>query len=163
MAKSWTMTVEHAAHAEAFPPRAGYTCGAHSETYGGGCFNCGWNPERKPRKVTVSELDKAQARVMGAVETAFAFARTEVMLDSCSINSPKARESAARSWEAFASHIGSEALRGQVEHLSAMHHARDAAYRLSAAMRMGHDAEEQLESLAWHCMCVSSIVREASA
>ena len=42
-------------------------------------------------------------------------------------------------------------------------HARDAAYRLSAAMRMGHDAEEQLESLAWHCMCVSSIVSEASA
>lgn len=25
-------------------PRPGYKCGV--ETYGGGCFNCGWNPER---------------------------------------------------------------------------------------------------------------------
>lgn len=33
---------QHAEYAAANPPRAGYSCGTHSETFGGGCFNCGW-------------------------------------------------------------------------------------------------------------------------
>ncbi len=33
---------QHAAWAKLNPPREGYTCGPHAETFGGGCFNCGW-------------------------------------------------------------------------------------------------------------------------
>jgi hypothetical protein len=32
----------HAEYAKLNPPREGYTCGPHAETFGGGCFNCGW-------------------------------------------------------------------------------------------------------------------------
>jgi len=44
MNKPWTMTSEHAKYAESNPPREGYICGGHAETFGGGCFNCGWQP-----------------------------------------------------------------------------------------------------------------------
>lgn len=40
----------HAAFAEAFPPREGYKCSAKPDTYGGGCFNCGWNTARDARR-----------------------------------------------------------------------------------------------------------------
>ena len=46
-ARRWTMTAEHAKYATANPPRDGFTCNASAETYGGGCFNCGWNTERE--------------------------------------------------------------------------------------------------------------------
>lgn len=163
MAKSWVMTEDHAAFAAKFPPREGYKCGSHAETYSGGCFNCGWKPDAKPRKVTISDLDEAQARVMGAIESAFAFAGTEVMLDSCDIRNRRERENAARSWEVMAEHIGREARRGQVEHYAAMNHARDAAYRLSEALFMGHEAAERLKSCHWHCACVSDITLKAQA
>jgi len=45
VAKAWTMTEAHKAHAAKNPPSPGYKCGAHAETNGGGCFNCGWKPE----------------------------------------------------------------------------------------------------------------------
>lgn len=40
------VTDEHAAYAAANPPSPGYTCGPHAVTYGGGCFNCGWDGGR---------------------------------------------------------------------------------------------------------------------
>ena len=33
---------QHEEYAAANPPGEGYACGAHAETFGGGCFNCGW-------------------------------------------------------------------------------------------------------------------------
>lgn len=40
---------QHKEHAAANPPREGYACGPHAETFGGGCFNCGW---KGPNTVT---------------------------------------------------------------------------------------------------------------
>lgn len=38
--------MNHEAYAKRNPPAPGYSCGKHSETFGGGCFNCGWHTER---------------------------------------------------------------------------------------------------------------------
>lgn len=55
VAASWTVFgglrmhgLTHAEHAEKFPPRDGYQCTTDpkGDTYGGGCFNCGWKGAR---------------------------------------------------------------------------------------------------------------------
>lgn len=48
-----TLAPEHAEYAAKHPPRFPFTCGPHAETYGGGCYNCGWQPDAPRYRVTV--------------------------------------------------------------------------------------------------------------
>lgn len=41
--------ITHSEYAQANPPRPGFKCSG--ETYGGGCFNCGFNTERDPNAI----------------------------------------------------------------------------------------------------------------